>query len=138
MPTLLIERATDTPIRPRDVDGSGSFKGGFGQDNAGRAAWWIVRFCQARGSWTPFNMSQLLQFCWEHAAGTETDCVADFTFDERWVYQREDARIVLTTAFVARCYQYAPVLGLPRKRKPRTPKSVKRMSRYERLLDPCI
>lgn len=135
---LLIHRSSDTPIRPRDIESDSAFLKTFGTREPEIAAYWIVRYCQSRRSWLPFEFDKLVRFCQAHdpthsrvhhylLEGVTELVVNGFLRSEK-------AFVTLTTSFVARCYSAAPVPGLPRKRYPRgKPSPAKR--RYERLID---
>lgn len=135
---LLIQRSSDTPIRPRDIESDTSFTKLFGKREAEVAAYWVIRYCQARRSWAPFEFDKLVRFCMAHDSrftkihaylleGVTELVVNGFVQTEKKV-------VILSTAFVARCYGASPVLGLPRKRYPRV-KPSKARSCYERLID---
>jgi len=133
MTLLLIERGSDIPIRTKDVDGDGRFIGAFEHRENEIAAKHIVRFCQSRKSWRPFQFKQLQEFC----EADVLEAIKDFIQESVWI-SFEDGLVKLSTAFVARCYESAPVQGTPKKKRFRKPKFVNRISRYERLLNPCI
>lgn len=134
---LLILRSSDTPIRPRDIESELAFAQTFGQRESEVAAYWIVRYCQSRRSWAPFDFDRLVSYCQAHdprfskiydylVEGVSGLAVGGFV-------QTEQKVVTLTTGFVARCYGAAPIAGIPRKRplKVRT----RARSRYERLID---
>jgi hypothetical protein len=132
-------RSTDTPIRPLDIESDNAFLNAFGQREPEVAAYWVVRFCQARRSWKPFLFDKLVRFCLMHDAsypnGVQDSLLEGLTDLVVGKFVLSDQGIVtLTTTFVARCYERAPIPGLPRKRRQRQPrKHVK--SRYERLME---
>lgn len=135
---LLIHRSTDTPIRPRDVESETAFVKAFGKRESEVAAYWIVRYCQSKRSWLPFDFDKLVRFCQAHdpahtriynylLEGVSELVVGGFVVSEKRV-------VTLTTSFVARCYGAAPVPGLPRMRRPRVKRSQARRL-HERLID---
>ena len=135
--TLPINHSSDTPIRPRDVDSSNTFVSAFGKRETEVTAFLVVRFCQLKKNWKPFTVEAFTQYCLSaHDHGSEAK-VRSYLLDglthlNMGEYIRIDKGVVtLTTAFVARCYQKAPVLGTPRKRSPK-PK-LYRANRYDRL-----
>jgi|SRR6478736_9033372 len=145
-PLLPIERTSDTPIRPKDIDGDSAFIGAFRQKEQEQAAIWIVRFCQARHSWKPFKVCDLASYSMLNGGVEVSDIekvLAFLSLFEGIIEQLSDCGVLiveetvtLTTAFVARCYLHAPVLGLPVKKRVRKPKIDTRVSRYD-LLKTC-
>jgi hypothetical protein len=134
---LLILRGSDTPIRPRDIESDLVLANTFGKRESEVTAYWVVRYCQSRRSWTPFNFDKLVRFCTAHdqrftriyeylLEGVSELVVGGFLCLEQKV-------VTVTTGFIARCYGAAPVAGLPRKRHRRT--KIKARSCYERLID---
>jgi len=136
---LLIERTSDTPIRPKDIDGDSAFIGAFGQREQETLALWIVRLCQARKSWRPFKITDLANYYAIHYGIKAEDFAYSLSFltKQDWVVVTEGT-VTLTTSFVAQCYLHAPVLGLPLRKRVRKPKVIERISRLERLLKPCV
>ncbi len=135
---LLILQSSDTPLRPRDIESEVTFTQTFGKRESGVAAYWIIRYCQARRSWTPFEFDKLVHFCMAH--DSRFSKIYDYLLEgvsELVVngFMRSEKKVVtLTTGFVARCYGAAPVPGLPRKRTLRG-KPSKARSCHERLID---
>lgn len=136
--SLPIERSSDTPLRPKDIDGENGLYSAFGNREAEVTALALLRYCQLRGSWKPFAFEDLVAYCSVGQDVTKTKSYLDkgietLTMGEFLI--RKGDRIILTTAFVARCYQKAPVLGVPRKRvrKPKSKDPVR--TRFERLRD---
>lgn len=131
---LLIERTTDTPIKPCNIDGDSAFTGVFGKREQENLAVWIVRLCQSRKSWLPFKLKDLANFyaLHNHIAVEDFEEAVLVMSGKRWLIV-DDGVITLAMAFVTLCYLHAPVLGLPRKKRIRKPKAIKRISRYEVL-----
>jgi hypothetical protein len=135
---LLIHRSSDTPIRPRDIESEFSFDKVFGKREPEVAAYWIVRYCQARRSWAPFEFDRLVRFCLAHDSRFQKihhyllEGVSELVL--QGFVQIEKKEVTLTTSFVARCYGASPVAGFPRKRHVRV-KPSKARSCYERLMD---
>jgi hypothetical protein len=135
---FLIQRSSDTPIRPRDIESEVAFTQTFGKRESEVAAYWIVRYCQAQRSWSPFEFDKLVRFCMAHDSRfTKIQAYLLEGVSELVVngfVRTENKVVTLTTTFVARCYGAAPVMGLPRKRYPRV-KPSKAKSCYERLIE---
>jgi len=120
--TLRITSSSDTPIRPKDIDIDASFVGLYGgQRETEVAAYWVVRFCQAKRSWRPFAYESLLQFCLAH---TEPEAkqylrtgVVGLIVEGSLALEHE--LLTLTLKFVAKCYGAAPLRGLPRRKRPK-------------------
>jgi hypothetical protein len=135
---LLIHRSSDTPIRPRDIESDTTFDKVFGKRECEVAAYWVVRYCQARRSWAPFEFDRLVRFCLAHDSRFQK--LHDYLLEGvselvlQGFLQTEKRSVTLTTSFVARCYGSSPVAGLPRRRPVRVHPS-KARSRYERLVD---
>lgn len=139
---IFIERSTDTPIRPKDIDSDSSFTNMLGQRRSEVAAYWVVRYCQARRSWKPFLFDNLAKFCGHHdqqfsatAHSLLLEGMADLVV--RKLVQSDKGIVTLSTSFVARCYENSPIPGLPRKRRLRSSRARVR-SRYERLLEESL
>jgi len=134
-PLLLIERTSDTPIRPKDIDGDSAFIGAFGQREQETLALWIVRLCQARKSWRPFKITDLVNYYAMHYGIEAKDFEYSLSFltKQDWVVVEGEV-VTLTIPFVAQCYLHAPILRLPLRKKVRKPKVIERISRYERLM----
>ncbi len=134
---LLIQQSSDTPIRPKDVESETIFSRVFNTRESDIAAYWIVRYCQAQRSWTPFEFERFVRFCSAHDPRFTKireyllEGVAELVVNG--FVQTSERKVVLSTLFVARCYGAAPVLGFPRRRRPYV-KPSKARSRYERLL----
>jgi len=134
-----ILRSTDTPIRPLDIESDNAFVNTFGGREPEVAAYWIVRFCQARRSWKPFMFEKLANYC-SHHDRVFTDNARNYLLEGltelvvRKFISSNKGQVTLTTSFVARCYGAAPIPGLPRKSVPRQ-SSKKAKSRYERLME---
>lgn len=135
---LLVERSSDTPIRPKDIESDHAFTNTFGKRDAEIAAYWIVRYCQSRRSWLPFMFEQIATFCYVHDQRTAAaynflmEGVVHLVIDG--LVRLDKQKVTLTTTFIARCYASAPVQGMPRKRGPRKPRKNVR-SRYQRIFD---
>lgn len=134
---LLIRRGVDTPIRPKDIDVDSTFVHEFEKRDAEVAAYWIVRYCQSRRSWLPFNLEKLARFCAAHyppsvntfellANGVTELVVQDLVRNDKKV-------LTLTAKFVARCYAASPLPRLPKKRGSRSPRKPSK-TRLEHLL----
>lgn len=121
---LLIQKTTDTPIRPKDIDTDDFWEGTF-DDKVARAAFCVVRFCQSRRSWAPFQLDPYLRYLSAMFSVAGDDLVTSLVNAK--LVQLQEGVVTLTTAFVATCYNTAPVRGLPRK------KSKKRASRIPRV-----
>ncbi len=61
---MLIIRFTDYPIQPEHLDTDRNPRWFFGsmRSEMSEAAWFIVRFCQARRNWNPFTLEDLQAF----------------------------------------------------------------------------
>lgn len=119
--TLRITSSSDTPIRPKDIDSDSSFVGVYGgQRETEVAAYWVVRYCQAKRSWRPFAYESLLQFCSAHEPTAKTYLrtgVVGLLVDSALVLEQE--LLTVTTKFIAKCYGAAPLRGLPRRKRMR-------------------
>lgn len=117
--SFLIERSSDTPLRPRDV-AADNIHQAFGSRDAEVAAIYIVRFCQGKGNWKPFTFQALLDLCiaagdqLEKAKNRLTEGLTTLTLGE--FIRRDGDLITLSTAFVARCYLKSPARVDPKKR----------------------
>jgi hypothetical protein len=135
---FLIHQSSDTPLRPRDIESETSFDKVFGKRESDVAAYWIVRYCQAKRTWVPFEFDKLVRFCMAHDPRFRKihnyllEGVAELVV--QGLVQTENRVLTLSTVFVARCYGAAPVLGLPRKRQPYV-KASKARRCFERLID---
>lgn len=120
--TLRITSSSDTPIRPKDIDSDATFVGLYGgQRETEVAAYWVVRFCQAKRSWRPFAYESLLQYCVAHTAPEakrylRTGIVALIVEGSLAL---EEELLTITSRFVAKCYGAAPLRGLPRRKRPK-------------------
>jgi hypothetical protein len=134
-PGLPIERNSDTPIRPKDIDGDSAFIGAFDKREQEVLALWIVRLCQARRSWRPFKITELADYYAIHYGAKAEDFERNLgsLTKHDWLLLKNGV-VTITTAFVALCYLHAPILGLPLKKRVRKPKVDDRISRYERLM----
>ncbi len=134
---LLLQKTTDTPIKPKDIDTDDFWEGTFADRDAEWAAFWVVRFCQSRRSWAPFQLIQLYKYLEFTALPTDMSEVSEGELNSLLnllngdLVQFKGEVITLTVAFVATCYKTAPVLGLPRKRVKRISRRVPKVSKYE-------
>jgi len=135
---LLIHRSSDTPIKPKDCDNERehSFSRLFGKRESDFAAYWIVRFCQARRSFTPFEHDRFTYFCVAHEdprlREKLREGIQDLVLSN--LVKLDGLTLTLTAQFVASCYKAAPVQGLPKKKSARK-KNGSGMSYIERLIE---
>ena len=92
------------PITPDAVKLERVFVGAFGWHETEISATWIVEFCQTRGSWRPFPLTELEAFY--NIKGHR-----DFWFNgldrQGWVVIK-DGVCYLTVEFVQKCYEVSP------------------------------
>lgn len=80
----------------------------FGGPNTNRSAYWVMRFCKARGSWNPFSRDEFTQFYKAASSGEE---FSFFRLDiENGYLVKLDGCYYLTHEFVAEYFLAAPAL----------------------------
>lgn len=98
-------------VNPSDIDAREcarlNFFETFGRHETESSAWWIVRFCQTRGSWEPFSFRQIASFFIANGG------CGRFTFNglvsDEFVVLMDDGLYRVTEEFVLKCHGASPM-----------------------------
>lgn len=89
-------------VQPYDIDTNGHFFGAFEHNETEVSANWIVRLCQAKGSWSPFTAEELNRFYTPADGFTFNQLIRrGYIIDRNGVYS-------VTREFVDTCYKSRP------------------------------